>query len=245
MATSDEMTKKNAEPTASGNKTTKKKTASTTTPAPGSKAPPKTVDERPEDTTMAKSSPSEEEKERDPEKPPFRFKKAEDIDARTPFDLGLEHVEFDSPEEFLDDNFLNISLKKVNKSHKFLSEYIELQNDENYHPAIAVYAHGEVRVFGHATILESDKIDTGGRGMRRGKEKRVNFPGEIAVNASATETPLVEKIGIDSIIEGLWKASLTLDRHKESRGPTVEDILSILKLEEDDDESHEEGDEIP
>ena len=127
------------------------------------------------------------------------------------FHLGLEHIEFKSPDAFLDNSFLKISLKKANKSHKFLSKFIKKKNEENWHPSIVVYAHGYLRVFDYATILESDRIDTGGREMRQSKEKRVNFLGEIAVNASASETPIVDKIEIKSIIKGLWDPALVMD----------------------------------
>ena len=47
-----------------------------------------------------------------------------------------------------------------------------------------------------------------------------------------------------SIIKGLWEPVLTLDRHKESKGPTVEDILAIQKEDDNNDESTDDDNEI-
>ena len=197
-----------------------------------------------EQTPLDEISKGDEVKDNDSEKPPFRFQKVEDIDAQTMFHLGLEFVEFGSPDVFLNESLLKISSRKANKSYAFLSKFIEAKNKaDNWHPPIVVHDHGNLKVFDCATILESDIIESGGREMRREKTKREAFPGNVAVNASAFETPNVETIEIQSIIKGAHEKAITLDRHKNARGPTVEDIIAIRKAEEDDeiDDDNREG----
>ena len=98
---------------------TKKKTESTAITVLQNNKPLETIEEAQEETTVGEISKSDEAEENDLEKPLFRFQKVNNIDAQTLFHLGLKFFEFESPDVFLEESLLVISLRKANKSHDF------------------------------------------------------------------------------------------------------------------------------